>query len=98
MSVRKTTLISVSVDLLLTAGVAAPTALAGEAEPASISLVYMADLHAQLEPHAESIWHGGKDETATAGGVARIAAAVDAVRRQRPGRVLFMWTPGTRSR
>ena len=56
----------------------------------SISLVYIADLHAQLEPHAEFFWHGGKDETATAGGVARIATAVEAIRKERPGRVLFM--------
>ena len=50
MSARKTTLIAVSVGLLLAAGAAAPTALAGEADPASISLVYMADLHANWSP------------------------------------------------
>ncbi len=89
MSARKSTIISMSVGLLL-AVVAAPTAIAGESEPVSISLVYMADLHAQLEPHAEFFWHGGEDETATAGGVARIATAIEAIRRERPGRVLFM--------
>lgn len=56
----------------------------------SITLVYIADLHAQLEPHAELFWHGNKTETTTAGGVARIASAVEAIRRERPGRVLFM--------
>ncbi len=89
MFATNTTIISASVGLLL-AAVAAPTAVAGEAEPVSISLVYMADLHAQLEPHAEFFWHEGKDETATAGGVARIATAVEAIRKERPGRVLFM--------
>lgn len=89
MSARESTVISMSVGLLL-AVVVAPTALAGESEPVSISLVYMADLHAQLEPHAEFFRHEGKDETATAGGVARIATAVEAIRRERPGRVLFM--------
>lgn len=89
MSARKSTIISMSVGLLL-AVVAAPTAIAGESEPVSISLVYMADLHAQLEPHAELFWHEGKDETATAGGIARIATAVEAIRRERPGGVLFM--------
>lgn len=88
MSVRKTTLISVSVGLLLAVSVAVPMARAEE--PVSISLVYIADLHAQLEPHAELFWRGGKDETTTAGGVARIASAVEALRRERPGRVLFM--------
>ncbi len=61
---------------------------AGEAR--SVSLVYMADLHAQLEPHAELFWHGDETELTMAGGVSRIASAVEAVRRERPGRVLFM--------
>ncbi len=88
MSARKATLISASVGLLW--AVIAPTAIAGEPEPASISLVYIADLHAQLEPHDEFFWHDGKDETATAGGVSRIATAVEAIRKERPGRVLLM--------
>lgn len=90
MSARTTTMIKASVGLLLATGFAAPTTLAGEGEPVSISLVYIADLHAQLRPHAEFFWHGGEDETATAGGVARIATAVEAIRKERPGRVLFM--------
>jgi sulfur-oxidizing protein SoxB len=89
-SARKATLISASVGVLLAAIVAAPTAIAGKPEPASISLIYIADLHAQLEPHAEFFWREGMDETATAGGVARIATEVEAIRRERPGRVLFM--------
>ncbi len=56
----------------------------------AITLLYIADLHAQLEPHAELFWQGGHDETTTAGGVARIARAVEAIRRERPGQVLFM--------
>lgn len=89
MFARKYNLLSASVGVLL-AAVVAPTALADEPEPASVSLVYIADLHAQLEPHAEFFWHKGKDETAMAGGVARIATAVEAIRKERPGRVLFM--------
>jgi sulfur-oxidizing protein SoxB len=89
MSAWKVTRFSASVGLLL-AVVAAPAALAGAPEPASISLVYIADLHAQLEPHPEFFWRGGKDDTAMAGGVARIATAVEAIRKERPGRVLFM--------
>ncbi len=70
-------------------------ALAGDTdqkdtEPRSISLVYIADLHAQLEPHAELFWQGDEAELTTAGGVARIASAVASIRRERPGRVLFM--------
>lgn len=78
------------VGALLAACVSAPAAVAGEPEPPSISLVYIADLHAQLEPHAEFFWRGGTVETATAGGVSRIAAAIEVIRKERPGRVLFM--------
>ena len=89
MSARKAALVTTSIGLLLSR-VVAPTAIAGEPEPAPVSLVYIADLHAQLEPHDEFFWHQGKDETATAGGVSRIATAVEAIRKERPGRVLFM--------
>ncbi len=56
----------------------------------SITLIYIADLHARLEPHAELFWHGEEDEMIEAGGVARIATAAEAIRRERPGRVLFL--------
>lgn len=91
MYARKTTLFTASVGLLLAAGVAAaqPPARAPGEGARSVTLAYIADLHAQLESHDEFFWHG-KDETATAGGIARIATAVEAIRRERPGRVLFM--------
>lgn len=60
------------------------------ASPRRIALAYIADLHAQLEPHPELFWHAGKEEIATAGGVARIATAMELLRQQRPGSVLFM--------
>jgi len=69
---------------------AAPAAPAADDGPASATLLYIADLHGQLEPHAELFWGRGPDESAEAGGVARIASAVGAIRRERPGRVLFM--------
>ena len=67
-----------------------PAARSAEDGSRSITLLYIADLHAQLEPHAELFWRGGHDETTTAGGVARIARAVEAIRRERPGQVFFM--------
>ncbi len=78
--------------LLLAAGGGASQAVARAPVdgPQSISLVYIADLHAQLERHAEFFWHGGTEENASAGGVARIATAVEVIRKERPGRVLFM--------
>ncbi len=63
---------------------------AGEDGEQSVSLVYIADLHAQLEPHTELFWNGDKVTMTEAGGVSRVATAVNAIRRERPGRVLFM--------
>ncbi|MCL5744734.1 MAG: metallophosphoesterase, partial [Acidobacteria bacterium] len=57
--------------------------------PRHITLAYMADLHAQMEPHPELFWHGTR-EIVPAGSLARIAAAVEQLRRENPGQVLFM--------
>jgi len=70
--------------------VAQPASGVPEAGTRSITLAYIADLHAQLESHDEFFWHGGKDQTAKAGGIARIAKAIGAIREEKPGRVLFM--------
>ncbi|WP_406695628.1 bifunctional metallophosphatase/5'-nucleotidase [Singulisphaera sp. Ch08] len=87
----KTILTLAFVGMLLAGNAAAQPASRAPADgERSITLAYIADLHAQLEPHAEHFWHGVKEETATAGGVARIASAIEAIRQQRPGRVLFM--------
>lgn len=69
----------------------ATTAAAGEdgAARRTVTLAYFADLHGQLEGHPELFWNEGRDELTEAGGVARIATAVDRIRRDRPGRVLF---------
>ena len=92
MSARKMNYTVAAVGFLL--AVSAATAQAADRGPSSgagsVTLAYIADLHAQLEPHAEFFWHGGKDEMATAGGIARIATAIEAIRRERPGHVLFM--------
>ncbi len=77
--------------LLLTgSAVAQPVDNVRKDEPRSVTLAYIADLHAQFETHPEFFWHGGKDEMTRAGGVARIATAIQALREERPGRVLFM--------
>jgi 2',3'-cyclic-nucleotide 2'-phosphodiesterase (5'-nucleotidase family) len=57
----------------------------------TVSLVYIADLHGQLEEHPELFWSEGREQLVKrAGGVARIAAAVAELRRERAGAVLFM--------
>lgn len=58
--------------------------------PKRITLAYIADLHAQLEAHPELFWHGDKEEIAMAGGVGRVARAVEMLRKERPGEVMFM--------
>lgn len=60
------------------------TAGGGGATGNRVSLVYFADLHAQLEEHDELFWSGGRDELVRAGGVARIAAAAKAIRSEAP--------------
>jgi 2',3'-cyclic-nucleotide 2'-phosphodiesterase (5'-nucleotidase family) len=82
MSARNTILNFASVGLLLAGSAAAAQSPARvpEAGLRSVTLAYIADLHAQFETHPEFFWHGGKDEMTTAGGVARIAAAIQALR------------------
>jgi sulfur-oxidizing protein SoxB len=53
-----------------------------------ITLLQMNDSHGYLEPHQELFYAPGRAEYRTAGGYARIAALLDAVRDARPGRVL----------
>lgn len=56
-----------------------------------ISLAYINDVHAQLEPHPELFWHDGKEEyVRNAGGLSRIATVFKELRAQRPGEVLFI--------
>lgn len=61
--------------------------------PKKATLLYMADLHGQLEEHPEMFWppdSDSKTEIVTAGGVARISQYVKDSRAKNPGQVLFM--------
>lgn len=62
----------------------------GAGEERSIALVYLADLHAQLETHPEFFWRAGRNETTAAGGIPRIAAVLEKIRREKDGKVLAM--------
>jgi len=53
-----------------------------------VTLLQMNDSHGYLELHPELFWAGDRAEYLMAGGYARIAALLDAVRDARPGRVL----------
>ncbi len=56
-----------------------------------VSLVYINDVHAQLEPHPELFWENGEEEfVADAGGLSRVATVVNRLRAERPGELLFI--------
>ncbi len=75
----------------------------------TISIAYVSDVHAQIEPHAELFWdERGERRVRDAGGLARIATVLRRLREERPDRVLFVdggdtiqgsgpaaWTEGT---
>lgn len=55
-----------------------------------LTLLFVADLHAQLESHPELFWSGGEERIEEAGGFARVAAAIAAIRDPRPDEVLVL--------
>lgn len=63
---------------------------ASEARAEQLTILYMADLHGQMEPHPELFWHGDAERIQTAGGIARVAAAVDQIRKEQNGNVIVL--------
>lgn len=56
-----------------------------------VTIAYINDLHAQLEPHAELFWSDdGEEYVENVGGFSRIATLVNELRAARPGEVLFV--------
>lgn len=56
-----------------------------------VSLVYINDVHAQLEPHPELFWSGDQEEyVLDAGGLSRVATVFNQLREDRPGELLFI--------
>ncbi len=55
-----------------------------------VTLLVMADLHAQLETHPELFWQGQSSLIKPAGGLARVAGYVRACRKANPAGVLFV--------
>lgn len=53
-----------------------------------VTLLFAADLHAQLRPHPELFWHGEEQRIEEAGGFARLAAVIQSIRKERNGDVL----------
>ncbi len=78
-------------------GSSSPAASAAEREDAKAvgsrraSIVYINDVHAQLEPHPELFWSGAEEEyVRDAGGLSRIATVFNRLRAERPGELLFV--------
>ncbi len=60
-------------------------------EARQMTVLFVADLHAQLEAHPELFWQEGEeDRLEIAGGFARVAAAIDQIRQERNGDVLVL--------
>lgn len=69
-------------------------AIAEEPQPSAlrnVTLVYVNDIHAQLEPHPEMFWSGEAEEyVRDVGGLGRIATVFNQLREQRPGELVFI--------
>lgn len=88
--------------ILLALAMSAPLSFAREAaepengqrlqpSPRRVSLVYINDVHAQLEPHPELFWENGEEEFITdVGGLSRVATVFNRLREERPGELLFI--------
>lgn len=81
--------------LLLAGGCAARTPVDASMDPRpperrQVTVLYVADLHGQLEPHPELFWGPEGERIEVAGGFARVRAAVDQIRAERGGDVLFL--------
>ncbi|WP_375757554.1 bifunctional metallophosphatase/5'-nucleotidase [Corallococcus exercitus] len=55
-----------------------------------VTILYVADLHAQLRAHPELFWRDGEERIEMAGGFARVAAAIERIRSERGGDVLVL--------
>lgn len=70
--------------------VAQPPAPRREAEPRQVTVLYVADLHGQMEAHPEMFSRGGHEVIEEAGGFARVAEAIRRIREERGGEVLVI--------
>jgi S-sulfosulfanyl-L-cysteine sulfohydrolase len=81
-------LLSLAAVLSVTATEIAPGA---ETSEKRVSLVWVHDIHAQLEPHAELFWEGDHEEfVENVGGLARMATVFEALRAERGHELLFI--------
>lgn len=80
-------------SLVTLAGCAAarPRGASTAARERTVTLMFMADAHGDIETHPELFWRpDGSTELAPAGGYARLAGAANAIRRETGGRALLV--------
>lgn len=71
-----------------TPALAKPTDPSGDRR---VSIAYVADIHAQIEPKPELFWADGKEDyVRDAGGLSRIATVFNELRAQRPEEMVFI--------
>ncbi len=71
--------------------VAVPVMAADEPTPRRVSLAFINDVHAQIEPHPELFWSAGAEEyVKDVGGLARVATVFNRLRAERPGETVFI--------
>lgn len=88
MGIRRRTLALFLVFLTLGCGMTRSSAQ--ESPSRRITLLVMADLHAQLKTHPELFWNGETSWIEPAGGLARVAGYVEALRTANPTQTLFI--------
>ncbi len=64
--------------------------LSEDDETKQVTVLYVADLHAQLQEHTELFWEDGEERMETAGGFARVSQAISEIRQERDGDVLVL--------
>src|SRR5690606_19251150 len=64
--------------------------IAEKSGPEQVTVLFVADLHAQLLSHPELFWKGGIERVEEAGGFPRVAAAIQQIREERGGKVLVV--------
>ncbi|MBZ4402238.1 bifunctional UDP-sugar hydrolase/5'-nucleotidase [Myxococcus sp. AS-1-15] len=77
--------------LALVSGCASsPKSAAPPSKRQQLTILYVADLHAQLRAHPELFWRDGEERIELAGGFARLSAAIQRIRAERGGDVLVL--------
>ena len=77
--------------VLLLSTISQPTVAQDKQGTRRVTLAYVNDIHAQIEPHPELFWNGLEEEyVEEVGGLGRLSTAVKELKKERDGKVLFL--------